>query len=196
MINSLLSVVAGYRRNAMPTRSGTGWRDAPPVDRVGIRLVSRRSAGAGSPLRARLGVRLAGQRNLQPAPALGLPALPVVRFTDPAADEVGFGHTAAPGSYSAASVSRPIGRLPGSTTTCTATPTSGPRRDESRPNCSRPTRAAGSSTARSARCSRLRAARAPLSEVQPRNHGRGTLPPTIGKMRQRAAECELSGVEF
>ena len=31
--------------------------------------------------------------NLLLAPALGLPALPVVRFTDPAGDEVGFRHT-------------------------------------------------------------------------------------------------------
>jgi len=31
--------------------------------------------------------------NLLLAPALGLPALPVVRFTDPAADEVDFRHT-------------------------------------------------------------------------------------------------------
>ena len=31
--------------------------------------------------------------NLLLAPALGLPALPVVRFTDPAADEVGLRHT-------------------------------------------------------------------------------------------------------
>ena len=96
--------------------------------------------------------------NLLLAPALGLPTLPVVRFTDPAPDEVGSRYTALPGSCRASRVPRPIGRLPGSTTTFTATPTRGQQRGGSLPSCSRPTPAVGSSTGRSARCSRLRAA--------------------------------------
>ena len=95
--------------------------------------------------------------NLLLAPALGLPALPVVRFAHPAPD-VGSRYAAVPGSCRASSASRPISHWPGSTTTFTATRTRGRRCGGFRPSCSRRTRAAGSSTGTSARCWRLRAA--------------------------------------
>ncbi len=80
----------------MPGWSGTGCRDAAPVDRVGIRLVSRGSAGTARRAGARYELAWAtawqDNANLLLAPALRLPALPVVRFTDPAGDEVGLRH--------------------------------------------------------------------------------------------------------
>ena len=97
--------------------------------------------------------------NLLLAPALGLPALPVVRFTDPAGDEVGLRHTGRTWKLPSVhrfAADRPLAwiddELYGDVYAWAAA-----RRSPT--NCSRPTRPAGSWTEKSARCSRLRAAR-------------------------------------
>jgi hypothetical protein len=73
-----------------------GCRDAPPVDRVGHRLLRADLPEVLAELAARYELAWAtawqDNANLLLAPALGLPALPVIRFTDPAANEPGLRH--------------------------------------------------------------------------------------------------------
>ena len=184
MIGSLLLLLA-IDGTLCPVGPGPDAGDSAPLDRGGSRLVSRGSAGGarptGGPRPARLGHRLAGQRQSAAGSGAGLPTLPVVPFHRPRrrSDRLEV-VPAVPGSCRASRVPRPIGRLPGSTTTFTPLPTRGRRGGGSLPSCSRPTPAVGSSTGRSARCSRLRAAlsaggRKPAEGLAERTPAAGTL---------------------